>query len=173
MTNSLGVRLQGSVTNKDRISFNQQYSRNSSTSEQLFGFKDTRKGYGLSSTAQWTHIFKPRLNNSASLAFSRNISEATPYFAYKTNVEGTLGIQGPDTSPIDYGPPSLSFSNFGGLSDGTAGSTRGQTTNFTDTFTYVIKKNHNTSFGFGYRRMQNNVLSYASSRGSFQFSGTQ
>ena len=35
----------------------------------------------------------------------------------------------------------------------------------------MAHKNHNLSFGFGYRRMQNNVLSYASSRGSFTFGG--
>ena len=35
----------------------------------------------------------------------------------------------------------------------------------------MAHKSHNLSFGFGYRRMQNNVLSYASSRGSFQFGG--
>jgi hypothetical protein len=171
MTNSLGVRLQGSVTNKDRISFNDQYQRRSSTAEQLFGYDDTSRGYGLSSSVGWTHIFKPRFNNNANLAFSRNISSTTPYFAYKTNIEGELGIAGPDTAPIDYGPPSLSFTNFAGLSDGAYSSTRAQTVNFTDTVTYVAHKNHNLSFGAGYRRMQNNVLSYASSRGAFQFGG--
>ena len=122
MNNSLGVRLQGSVSNKDRINFNEQYQRRSSTSETLFGFKDTSKGYGLSSTAGWTHIFKPRFNNNASLAFSRNISSTAPYFAYKTDIESNLGIAGTDTSPIDYGPPTLSFTNFGSLSDGAASS---------------------------------------------------
>jgi hypothetical protein len=170
-SNSIGVRLQGSVTTKDRISFNEQYQFRHSTSEQLFGFDDTSKGYGLSSTAQWTHIFKPRVNNSAQLAFSRNLTKSQPYFAYKTDIEGDLGIAGPDTSPIDWGPPTLSFTNFGSLSDGAYSSTRAQTTNFTDTFTYIVHKNHNLSFGVGYRRMQNNVLSYASSRGSFTFGG--
>ena len=46
-----------------------------------------------------------------------------------------------------------------------------ETTNFTDTITYVVRRKHNFSFGFGYRRMQNNALSYANSRGSFSFSG--
>ena len=30
--------------------------------------------------------------------------------------------------------------------------------------TYVVKKKHNLTFGFGYRRMQKNTLSYANSR---------
>jgi hypothetical protein len=169
--NSVGLRLQGSISAKDRLNFNQQYSHTSSSSEQLFAFEDTTSGYGLSSSAGWTHFFKPRFNNNANLAFSRSYSKATPYFAYKDDVSGTLGISGTDTSPIDYGPPTLRFTNFGSLSDGAASLNRSQTVNFTDTVTYVAHKNHNLSFGIGYRRMQNNVLSYAGSRGSFTFGG--
>ena len=168
---SLGFRLSGSVTNKDRLNFNEQYNHNSSTSEQLFGFEDTTSGYGLSSTAAWSHSFKPRFNNNASFAFSRSISKLAPYFAYKENVAGDLGIVGPDEAPIDYGPPNLSFTNFGSLTDGTASVNRNQTSNFTDTVTYVVHRNHNIQFGVGYRRMQQNTLSYANSRGSFTFGG--
>jgi hypothetical protein len=75
---------------KDRLNFNQQFSFNGSTNQQPFGFEDTSSGYGLSSTVGWTHSFKPRFNNSASIAFSRNISKGTPYFAYKDNVASNL-----------------------------------------------------------------------------------
>jgi trimeric autotransporter adhesin len=34
-----------------------------------------------------------------------------------------------------------------------------------------VRRKHNLSFGFGYRRLQNNALSYANSRGSFSFTG--
>jgi trimeric autotransporter adhesin len=171
VSDAIGLRLNGPLTPKDTLSVNQQYSGNHSTSEQLFGFKDTSHGYGLSSTVGWRHTFKPRLNNNATLAFSRNISQATPFFANKTNIEGELGILGPDETPLDYGPPSLSFTNFGGLSDGTASLNRSQTTNFNDTVTWVYKRKHNFTLGFGYRRMQQNTLSYANSRGAFSFSG--
>jgi hypothetical protein len=170
-SHSVGFRLSGSVTNKDRLNFNQQYNGNGSTTEQLFGFQDTSSGYGLSSTAGWSHSFKPRFNNSANFSFSRNISKAAPYFAYKDNVAANLGIAGPDETPIDYGPPNLSFTNFGSLTDGTASVNRSQTANFTDNVTYVVHRNHNITFGLGYRRMQQNTLSYANSRGSFSFGG--
>lgn len=170
-TNAVGVRLNGSVTNKDRLAFNEQYSNNNSISEQTFGYRDTTNGYGLSAGAGWTHSFKPRFNNAANLAFSRSISKASPYFAYGQNIAGELGIAGPDEEPIDYGPPNLSFTNFGSLSDSSASLNRNQTTNFTDTITYVIRRKHNVTAGFGYRRMQQNALSFANSRGSFAFSG--
>jgi len=171
VSNAIGLRLNGPLTSKDALNFNQQYSGNHSTSETLLGFKDTNHGSGLSTNVGWRHTFKPRLNNNATVAFSRNSSQGTPFFAYKNNIEGALGIVGPDESPIDYGPPSLSFVNFGGLSDGTASISHSQTVNFNDTVTWVYKRKHNFSFGFGYRRMQTNSLSYANSRGGFSFSG--
>jgi hypothetical protein len=170
-SNAVGVRLSGSVSNKDRLNFNTQYSGNHSHSQQLFGFVDTASGYGLSATAGWTHSFKPRFNNSANFSFSRSIAKSTPFFAYTENVAAALGITGTDQDPIDYGPPNLSFTNFSGLSDGSASLNRNQTANFTDTVTYVVRRKHNLQFGFGYRRMQQNTLSYANSRGSFSFSG--
>ncbi|MGA2118611.1 MAG: hypothetical protein ABSH56_28120, partial [Bryobacteraceae bacterium] len=170
-TNVVGLRLGGPITTKDRLSFNEQYSGNSSTSEQLFGFKDSTSGYGLSTTTQWAHSFRPRLNNTVNVAFSRSISDLTPYFAYKTNIVGDTQIAGLDETPLNWGPPSLSFTNFGSLSDSTASQSRNQTLNVTDTLTYTVQRKHNLQFGFGYRKLQQNPISYANSRGSFAFSG--
>jgi len=176
VSDSLGVRLNVPLTTKDRLNFNEQYSRNDSKSQQLFGYKDSTSGYGLSASAGWSHSFKPRFNNSLNATFSRNISKGTPYFAYADNVEQDLGITGTaqypfNQTPVNYGPPSLSFTNFGSLSDGSASVSRSQTTNVTDSITYVARRKHNLTFGVGYRRLQQNSLSYANSRGSFTFSG--
>src|SRR5262249_30072524 len=169
-SDSLGVRLNSPLSRKDRLNFNEQYSRNHSDSPQLFGFTDTSSGYGLSASAGWSHSFRPRLNSSLNFTFSRNISKAAPFFAYTSNVAAELGITGVSQDPISWGPPSLSFTNFTGLSDGTASVNRNQTANLTEGLTYVYKK-HNLTFGVGYRRLQQNALSYANSRGSFSFSG--
>jgi hypothetical protein len=168
---SFAVRLNGRVNSKNTLNFNQQFSFNGSTSQELFGYKDTSSGYGLSSTVGWTHIFKPRFNNNASLTFSRNISRTDPYFANKINVANELGIVGPDQSPEAWGPPNLGFQNFGSLSPADYSSSRGQTTALTDTVTYIYKRNHNLSFGGGYRRMQQNSLSYQNSGGTESFNG--
>jgi hypothetical protein len=171
VSDSLGVRLNVPLTTKDRLNFNEQYNHNDSKSQQLFGYKDSTSGYGLSASAGWSHSFKPRFNNSLNITFSRNISKLAPYFAYTDNVAAALGITGTSQDPINYGPPSLSFTNFGGLSDGSASVSRNQTTNITDSITYVARRKHNLTFGVGYRRLQQNSLSYANSRGSFSFSG--
>ena len=171
MTQSIGVRLSAPINSKDRTNFNVQYQANDSKSRQLFGFTDQSTGYGLSASAGWSHSFKPRVNNNATLTFSRSVSKGTPYFAYTTNLAGELGITGTEQDPINYGPPTISFTNFSSLSDSAASLNRNQTTNFTDAVTYVIGRKHNLTFGYLYRRLQQNSLNYQNARGAFSFSG--
>jgi trimeric autotransporter adhesin len=168
---NIGVRLNAPLSRKDRLNFNVQLQNRNSETEQLFGFRDSTTGSGLSATTGWNHSFKPRLNNSATLTFSRNNNKAAPFFAYSTNVAAELGIMGTSQDPINYGPPNLSFTNFGGLTDGSASVTRNQTTNFNDGINFVYKRKHNLQFGFLFRRIQQNSLTYQNARGSFSFSG--
>jgi trimeric autotransporter adhesin len=169
--NNVGVRLNAPLSNKDRLTFNVQYQDRVSATEQLFGYRDSATGYGLSAAAGWSHSFGRRFNNSATLTFSRNINITNPYFAYATDVASELGITGTSQLPINYGPPNLSFTNFGSLSDSAATSTHNQTYNFTDNITYVVKRKHNLTFGYLFRRLDQNSLSDQNARGSFSFSG--
>jgi hypothetical protein len=64
----------------------------------------------------------------------------------------------------------LGFTDFAGLTDGTASLTRAQTSNVTGTLMWIHGM-HNMSWGAGYRRQQNNRDSNPSGRGSFTFNG--
>jgi hypothetical protein len=169
--NNVGLRLNMPISNKDRLNFNIQYQNRDSKTEQLFGFQDSASGYGLSASAGWSHSFAPRFNNSANLTFSRNTNQTYPYFADTENIEGNLGITGTLQNPLNYGPPNLSFSNLGSLADSAPVLTHNQTTNFTDTLTYVLHRRHNLGIGFLYRRTDVDSLNYQNARGSFTFSG--
>jgi hypothetical protein len=168
---NVGFRLNAPLNNKDRLNTNIQVQERDPKTEQLFGFADTGSGQGVSASAGWSHSFAPRFNNSATVTFSRNTNVLTPYFAYKNNIEGDLGINGTLQTPFVYGPPTLSFTNFGSLTDGTPSHTVGQTTNVTDTLSYVLHRRHNLQFGALYRRLQQNTTNYQNARGSFLFSG--
>ena len=170
-SNNIGVRLNAPLSRKDRLTFNVQFQNRDSQTERLFGFRDAGTGTGLSASAGWSHSFAPRFNNSANVSLSRNNNKAAPFFAYQDNVAARLGITGTSQDPINYGPPNLSFTNFGALSDSTASVGRSQTVNLSDGVTYVVKKKHNVSVGFQYRRLQQNSLTYANARGAFSFSG--
>ena len=50
------------------------------------------------------------------------------------------------------------FTNFGSLSDGSASVSRNQTTNVTESITYVMRRKHNLTFGLLYRRLQQNPV---------------
>ena len=169
--NNIGTRFNMPLSRKDRLNFNVQYQSRTSQTLQLFGFRDDGSGTGLSAQAGWSHSFAPRFNNNASVTLSRNTNQTTPFFAYGNNVAETLGIQGTSQDPINYGPPNLSFTNFGGLSDSSASLTRNQTVTFTDALTYVYKRKHNLAFGFTYNRLEQNSLTYQNARGAYSFSG--
>jgi hypothetical protein len=170
-SDNLSVRLNAPLSKKDRLTFNIQFQSRDSQNAQLFGFRDSGSGSGMSTSVGWSHSFAPRFNNSANISLSRNNNKNAPWFAYKENVAGDLGITGTSQDPINYGPPNLSFTNFGGLSDGTASVSRNQTISFSDGVTYVVKKKHNLSIGYVYRRLQQNSLNYQNARGGFSFSG--
>ncbi len=168
---NVGFRLNAPLSNKDRLNTNIQVQERNSKTQQLFGFVDTGSGQGVSASAGWSHSFAPRFNNSSNLTFSRNTNVLTPYFAYKENIEGTLGINGALQTPFVYGPPTLSFTNFGSLTDGTPSRTVPQTYNFTDTLSYVLHRRHNLQFGTLFRRLEQNTTNYQNARGAFTFSG--
>lgn len=170
-SNSFGVRFIAPLSRRDRLSFNVQTQSRDSKTQQLFGFRDSSTGSGLSSSAGWSHSFAPRFNNNANVSFSRNLNQSVPYFANTEDVAALLGISGVSQLPINWGPPNLSFTNFGSLSDGSASLTRNQTTGFNEGITYILKRKHNLTFGFIYRRMQQNSLTYQNARGAFTFSG--
>ena len=169
--NNVGLRLNMPVSNKDRLNFNIQFQNRDSKTEQLFGFQDSSSGYGISASAGWSHSFAPRFNNSANVTFSRNTSRTSPFFAYADDIEGNLGITGTLQVPLDYGPPNISFTNLGSLTDSAPVLTHSQTTNFTDTLTYILHRRHNLGIGFLYRRTDVDSLNYQNARGSFTFSG--
>ena len=168
---TVGIVFNAPLNNKDRLNFNVQTQGQSANSHQLFGFLDTSTGSGLSSRTGWSHSFKPRFNNSATFSLSRNIGENAPFFAFQRNIAAQLGIVGPYQDPLNYGPPSLSFTNFSGLSDGAPSLNRNQTAAFSDSVTYVARRKHNLTFGYTYNRLQQNGENFQNARGSFSFSG--
>ncbi len=170
ISDSIGIRLGQSIGKNDRLSLNYQSQSRSATNAQIFGFLDKSDGSGYNVSLGWTHTFARRVFNSANLTFNRNLSNADPYFENGTNVAAALGILGTSTNPLNYGPPSLNFSNFASLSDGSYSKTAVQSLAFNDTFTWV-RGHHSLSAGAVYSHNQNNVKTDSNGRGTFSFTG--
>lgn len=169
-SDNFGLRVQRSVSRKDRLSTNFQYQRRDSATPQPFGYADTTNGYGVSAQLGYLHNFSAKLINNAQVRFSRNENETTPYFSLLPDVATQLGIAGTSSNPLDNGPPTLNFTNFASLSDGVPTLMRNQSQSFSDSVSW-LKGLHSFSFGAGYSRPDRSLRSDPNGRGTFNFTG--
>ena len=169
-SDNLNSRLNQTITKKDRLSGGIGYMGSNSTTPNIFNFIDTGTGRNISANISWGHNFTTRVINNLRYNFSRSRSETLPFFAYKDNVAADLGITGTSQAPQNWGPPTLSFTNYSGLSDGASSLIRNQTSGVGDSLIWVHGV-HNFTFGADYRRQQLNRASDPNARGQYTFTG--
>ena len=137
----------------------------------LFGFVDRTDTLGIGSEIHWSRWMRGGILLSASYSFNRMRTEVTPNFAERENVSGEAGIGGNDQDPVNWGPPSLSFSSgFAGLSDANSAFNR----NRTDTFSVsavLYRRKHSITVGWDLRKQEYNYFAQQSPRGVFTFTG--
>ena len=117
-----------------------------------------------------THNFGPKTVNNFAVNFNRARTNVTNPFSFNQNIAGELGILGVSQDPMDWGLPSIGFTNFSGLSDATPSLTRNQTLRFSDSVIHSVGK-HNFQFGGDISRIQLNSLTNPDAAGSFSFTG--
>jgi trimeric autotransporter adhesin len=169
-SDNLQVRINQTLTTKDRLDVNFSFQHRDSQTRQTFGFIDPTSGYGLSSSLTYGRTFSRTLINSLAWSFSRNITHTLSSFSNGANIEGNLGIAGVATDPAFYGPPTINFTNFGALTDATPSIARAQTSGVTDSLINIRGK-QTITFGVGFQRRQSNILSDSNGRGTFNFTG--
>jgi hypothetical protein len=159
------------IGSKDRLNFSLGYQGSDSVTPNLFAFTDTGSGRGINASLGWSHNFTTRLTNNLQYTFSRMRQLTTSYFANRENVASELGIAGTSQDPLNWGPPSLSFTNYASLTDGNSALNRNQTGSVSEGLAWVHGRN-NFSFGGDYRRQQSNQLSDPNGRGTYTFDGS-
>lgn len=169
-TDNFGLRLNQPLSRRDRLSLSVNAQKRQGEGLQTYGFRDETKGFGLRTDLGWTFNWNRRFINNLRFSLNRNRSETAPYFANRRNVAAELGIQGTSQEPVNWGPPNLTFTNFGNLSDASPVLRRDQEASVSEAFT-VIKNRHNLSVGGEYRRVQLNSRTDQNARGTFSFSG--
>ena len=169
-SDQFSIRLNQNVTKKDRLAVNFSFQRRDGNPVQLFGWRDETSGTGANVDFSYTRNLSARILNTAHVTFNRNRNETVPYFANLTNVAAALGIQGTSQDPLNWGPPNLSFTNFGGLSDASPVRTVNNTYGFNDSVSMTRGK-HNVSTGFSLSRTQLNTRTDSNGRGTFTFTG--
>jgi trimeric autotransporter adhesin len=145
-------------------------SQRSNTLSNFVGIGGHQSTRNQSVTLGLSHNWSPRLVENVALSWSRSRNELLSDNSFGTNIAGELGITGVSVSPIDYGIPLISFTNFSGLNDPIPSLIRNQTLRLSDTFTWTHVK-HTMTFGAEIRRIQLNTESNPNPRGGFVFTG--
>jgi trimeric autotransporter adhesin len=169
---NLQTRINQTITAKDGLDVNFNYQHRNSETIQPFGFADPTHGYGLSASLTYRRTFTRTLINSLVWNFSRNISQTLSPFSNGPDIEANLGITGVSPTPATYGPPTISFTNFGSLTDATPSLTRAQTSAVNDSL-IMIRGKQTLTYGVGFQRRQNNTLTDQNGRGTFNFTGLE
>jgi hypothetical protein len=112
-----------------------------------------------------------KMTNIFNASWNRSTSQTTNFFTNTTNIANQVGIQGTDNSPLNYGLPDVTLSNFpGGLSETQPSFSLSQTISFSEVFSWIHGK-HNFRFGGDYRRVHRDFLGGSNATGSFTFTG--
>lgn len=169
-TDNLGLRMMRNLNKKDRLAYHLTYQRRDGEAAQPFAFFDTVGGYGIQTDLTWSHNFSPTTILSSRVAFNRNRSETTPFFANGADIAAELGIAGASSNPVDYGPPNLNFTNFGALSDANPALSRNQSQSLTESVIFSRGK-HTLTIGMQYGRNDFSTDTQQNGRGAFNFTG--
>ncbi len=165
------TRVDRRLTTKDNLSIT--YFLMGQNSEQGQSFPDLLTQLSVRNqnlSLEHTHTFNPSLINNLHFTFNRSRVSTLNRFALTDDVEGRLGIGGVSRDPINYGVPTLTFTNFGSLNLGYPRLIRNQTASLSDNVT-ITRKAHTLSGGVDLRRVQLNTIGDINARGTFTFSG--
>ena len=168
---ALQSRLDKSVGRRDEFYGGFGFESTRADSSSLFGFRDTTGTLGLDANANWQRRWNHGVYTTLGYKFSRLRTLVTPYFANRTNVEGSTGIDGVSTAATDWGPPTLAFSSgITTLSDAQSSFNRNRTEAVAPSARYY-SGHHNVTVGGDFRRQEFNYLSQQDPRGTFTFTG--
>lgn len=168
---SLQFRSNRQFGRKDNVQGSMQIQSTRSDTPNLFGFLATGRQKSYASNVSWRHSFNARFYVNTNYTFNRSSSRNVPFFSSRANISGLAGITGNNQEAVNWGPPSLNFSNGIAALGEQQYSRNANETNAVNVEAFKALPKHNLTFGFDYRRLQVNTLSQQDARGTFSFTG--
>lgn len=160
---------------RQSINFNYNWAHSASDDVKIvpiLGGKTASDSYSLQAGytvgyRKFTSIFNANWN--------RNDAQTTNYFTNGTDIATQLGILGPggtslNSSPLNYGVPSVTLSTFTGIGEVQPSFLTQQTISISETLAWRPGK-HNFRFGGDYRRVHRDFLGGSNATGTFYFTG--
>ena len=162
-----GLRL----TARDNLAVNYGMRRGSSLNAQRFpGLESERTNFAQNIGLSGMHSFAQRLIANWRVTLNRTRTESTNGFAYVNDVAGSLGITGISREAINYGIPTINFTNYGDLSLDAASLNRNQTFSISGGVNKIGTR-HSIQIGGDVSWNQRNTRSDPNARGTFVFNG--
>jgi TonB dependent receptor-like, beta-barrel len=170
-----GRRSQQNQGLRQSINFNYNWSHTASDNVNIFpqlGGKNASNSYALQ--AGYT-IGYHKVTNILNASWNRSNSSATNFFTNGQDIATEIGVLGPggeplNSSPLNYGVPSVQLSNYAGLTQAQPNFSLMQTITVNETVSWIHGK-HNLRLGADYRRVHNDFLSSPNATGMFTFTG--
>ena len=171
VSNRLNVNVTHQLSSKLSLAVN--YNLSDATSHALNSFPGiegnsfTRgQSVMIGLTQNWTKTFL----HTSQFYFSRTRTLGDNEFSNISDVAAQLGLAGISPNPVDFGLPSVAFTNFTGLSDPNFSLARSQTYRYVDSFRWM-KAKHTITAGGEVRKMDINRDTDPAPNGQFSFTG--
>ena len=118
---SINTRLMYSLSESLRLSGGYNLNRTSADSFNVFpDLGGSRGGRGQNVSLSLNQTFRPGLLHNPRVVWNRNRNENLNPFANRRDISAEVGIQNTSGDPIDYGLPTLAFTNYSSLNDGSS-----------------------------------------------------
>jgi len=168
---SINARIDHHINASNNLSINYNFNRQRQQTGQVFPDLLTNQSTrNQNANINYIHNFSRTFFNEARFQFNRNRVFALNRFAFNEDIEGQIGIKGVSRDPINYGIPTITFTNYGALQDSNPRIVRNQTWSFSDNITYM-RRSHSIRAGAEFRRVLNASNTDINGRGTFTFSG--
>ncbi len=159
------------LTSSDNIGVNYSMRRGSSLGAATFPGLDTnRTNFGQNVNISGNRRFQQRLIANWRVTLNRSRTESINDFAYNRNVAEEIGITGASQDPVNWGPPTINYTSYGGLSLGAPSISQNQTLSISGGLR-KIGRNHSLQAGGDVSWVQRNSKGDTNGRGTYSFTG--
>jgi hypothetical protein len=173
-----GGRRGGGGTNqglRQSINFNYNWSRSASDKVNLIPQLGGKSESDSNSAQAGYTIGYHRVTDIFNINWNRSQGQTTNFFTNTNDIATTLGILGPggvalNSSPLNYGLPSVALATISGLTEQQPNFSVSQTVAASNVVSWIHGK-HNLRFGGDYRRVHRDFLGGSNATGTFTFTG--
>ena len=140
---SYRVNLRLNVPLLESLRLNSTYNINLSDRDQFSLFPDlagNSNGRGQRLNLRFNHSLGERFTHNPSINWNRNRNRNLNPFSFGPNLAGDLGFENTSTAPIDFGLPTIEFTNFSDISDGSSRLTINESNGFSDSFSLIWRR---------------------------------